>query len=210
MSYGTSLIIRPLDSAAGPGPTRTGLRTFGAVPPDRMQTHDVLREATPWDLPGLRELERAAGAPFRGLGMGAVADDEPPSITELSAFQADGRAWVCTDTDDVPVAYLLVDVIDGEAHIEQVSVHPAHARQRLGQRLIAHVETWARTRGLASLTLTTFRGVAWNAPYYARLGFNEIEEPALGPGLRELRRKEADRGLDRWPRLAMRRDVTNL
>jgi len=77
-----------------------------------MQTQDVLREARPWNLPGLRELERAAGAPFRGLGMAAVADDEPPSVTELSAFQADGRAWVCTDTDDVPVAYLLVDVVD--------------------------------------------------------------------------------------------------
>ncbi len=186
------------------------MRTFGAGPSEGMQTHDVLREATPRDLPGLRELERAAGAPFRGLGMGAVADDEPPTVTELSAFQAAGRAWVCTDTDDVPVAYLLVDVVDNEAHIEQVSVHPDHARRRLGQRLIDQAETWARTRGLASLTLTTFRDVPWNAPYYVRLGFDEIEEPAIGPGLRELRRKEADRGLDRWPRLAMRRDTTNL
>jgi len=181
-----------------------------AIASERMQTQDVLREARPWDLPGLRELERAAGAPFRGLGMAAVADDEPPSVTELSAFQTDGRAWVCTDTDDVPVAYLLVDVVDDEAHIEQVSVHPNHARQRLGQRLIDHVETWARARGLASLILTTYRDVPWNGPYYARLGFHEIEEPAIGPGLGELRRKEADRGLDRWPRVAMRRGISNL
>jgi len=41
-------------------------------------------EARPWDLPGLRELERAAGAPFRGLGMAAVADDEPPHPASLS------------------------------------------------------------------------------------------------------------------------------
>ncbi len=175
-----------------------------------MQTDDVLREAAPRDLPGLRELERAAGAAFRGMGMGAVADDEPPSVTELSAFQADGRAWVCADTDDVPAAYLLVDVVDDEAYIEQVSVHPDHARQRLGEQLVDHVETWARTQGIASLTLTTYRDVPWNAPYYARLGFSEIEEPAIGPGLREIRRKEAHRGLDRWPRLAMRRDITNI
>jgi len=161
-----------------------------------MQTQGVLREATPRDLPALRELERAAGAPFRSLGMAVIADDEPPGVTELSAFQADGRAWVYTDTDDVPVAYLLVDVLDDQAHIEQVSVHPDHARQRLGQRLIDHVEIWARTRGLASLVLTTYRDVPWNAPYYARLGFTELEEPALGPGLREVRRQEADRGLD--------------
>jgi len=52
--------------------------------------------------------------------------------------------------------------------------------------------------------------VPWNSPYYARLGFHEIEEPAIGPGLGELRRKETDRGLDRWPRVAMRRGISNL
>lgn len=149
-------------------------------------------------------------APFRDLSMDVVADDEPPGVTELSAFQADGRAWVCTDTDDVPVAYLLVDIVDDEAHIEQVSVHPDHARQRLGQRLIDYVETWARARRLASLTLTTYRDVPWNAPYYVQLGFNKLEESAIGPGLRELRRKEADSGLDRWPRPAMRRNMFHL
>jgi GNAT superfamily N-acetyltransferase len=186
------------------------LGTLGAVAAERMQTQDVMREATPQDLAALRELERAAGAPFRGLGMDVVADDEPPSVTKLSEFQADGRAWVWTDSDDVPVAYILVDVIDDEAHIEQVSVHPDHARQRLGQRLIDHVEAWARTRGLALLTLTTYRNVPWNAPYYARLGFDELEESAIGPGLQELRGKEADRGLDRWPRVAMRKCVPPL
>lgn len=70
------------------------MRTLGAVPSEGVQTHDVLREARPRDLPDLRELERAAGAPFRGLGMEAVADDEPPTLTELNAFQTAGRAWV--------------------------------------------------------------------------------------------------------------------
>ncbi len=73
------------------------MRTLGAVASERMQTQDVMREATPQDLAALRELERAAGAPFRGLGMDVVADDEPPSVTKLSEFQADGRAWVWTD-----------------------------------------------------------------------------------------------------------------
>ena len=168
----------------------------------------MTREATLQDLPTLRQVEQAAGAPFRGLGMDAVADDDPPSLTELSAFQADRRAWVCTDTDDLPVAYILVEVIDDEAHVEQVSVHPDHAGQRLGQRLIDRVETWARARGLTSLTLTTYRDVPWNAPYYRRLGFDELEESVMGPGLRELRRTEADRGLDRWPRVAMRREIS--
>ncbi len=73
----------------------------------------MLRAARRDDLPAIQQLERAAGAAFRDLGMSAVADDEPPSITDLASFQEDGRAWVITDNADRPVAYLLIDVVDG-------------------------------------------------------------------------------------------------
>ena len=45
---------------------------------------------------------------------------------------------------------------------------------------------------------------------YARLRFDALEESAIGPGPQELRRKEADRGLDRWFRVAMRKRVPPL
>lgn len=61
--------------------------------------------------------------------MAAVADDEPLSVEELASFVADGRAWVSTDEAERPTGYLLVDTVDGCAHIEQVSVHPDYARQ---------------------------------------------------------------------------------
>jgi GNAT superfamily N-acetyltransferase len=161
----------------------------------------VIREASPTDLPVLRDIERAAGAPFRDIGMAAVADDEPPTLAELEVYQRAGRAWVYGDP---PVAYVLVDEVDGHAHVEQVSVHPGHSRQGIGRRLIDHVAGWAAARGLAGLTLTTFADVAWNAPYYARLGFVVVTDPT--PGLRAIRAHEAARGLDAWPRVAMRRD----
>jgi hypothetical protein len=47
--------------------------------------------------------------------------------------------------------------------------------------------------------------VPWNAPYYERLGFRRVDD--LTPGLRAIRAAEAARGLDRWPRVAMRRDL---
>jgi hypothetical protein len=49
--------------------------------------------------------------------------------------------------------------------------------------------------------------VPWNAPYYARLGFRILDDTAVTPGLRAIRRREAEIGLDRWPRVCMRRDV---
>ena len=86
-----------------------------------------IREARQEDLPGLREIERRAGELFREVGMDAVADDEPPTLTELLPYVRDGRAWVAANDREVPVAYLLLDVVDHQGHIEQVSVDPTHA-----------------------------------------------------------------------------------
>lgn len=57
------------------------------------------------------------------------------------------------------------------------------------------------------MTLTTFAEVAWNAPYYRRLGFRDLHAGELGEQLRVLRAQEAAAGLDAWPRVAMVRPV---
>ncbi|MEU6443035.1 GNAT family N-acetyltransferase [Streptomyces sp. NPDC047046] len=167
----------------------------------------TIRAASPADLPRLQEIERAAGEPFRALGMPGIADDEPPPLATLEHHRRAGLAWVYALPDDTPVAYLIADRIDGSLHIEQVSVHPSHARQGLGRLLIDHAAHHARTEDTPALTLTTFTEVPWNAPYYTRLGFTPIPEPHLTPALREIRAREAAAGLDRWPRVAMRRGV---
>jgi ribosomal protein S18 acetylase RimI-like enzyme len=169
----------------------------------------VIRLARSDELAALREVERAAGAPFRDVGMDAIADDDPPSLDELAAFQQDGRAWVATDDTDQPVGYIVVDVVDGAAHVEQVSVHPSHARQGLGRALLGTVVLWAEQQGLDAVTLTTFSDVPWNAPYYLRLGFRILAEAEVSEGLRRIREQEAARGLDAWPRVSMRRPVTS-
>jgi len=49
--------------------------------------------------------------------------------------------------------------------------------------------------------------VPWNAPYYARCGFRILGDAEVTPGLRAIRRREAEMGVDRWPRVCMRRDL---
>jgi GNAT superfamily N-acetyltransferase len=139
--------------------------------------------------------------------MGAVADDESPSLETLREYAQDGRAWVATDAADHPVAYALVDVVDGAGHVEQVSVHPSYAGQGLGRALIEMAATWAAQHDLPTLTLTTFADVPWNGPYYARLGFRVVAPDQLADGLRRVRVHEAELSLDRWPRVAMYRPV---
>ncbi|HEY1368212.1 MAG TPA: GNAT family N-acetyltransferase [Gaiellaceae bacterium] len=167
----------------------------------------VIRVARPDELALLVEIERAAGESFRSLGMDTVADDDPGSVEQLAPYGEDGRALVAVDAGDRPLGYLLLDVVDGAAHIEQVSVHPDHARRGIGRALIARAEAWARDRGLHALTLTTYVDVPWNGPYYERLGFSYLTADEETPGLRSIRDHERRSGLDAWPRACMRRSL---
>ena len=169
----------------------------------------MIRPARPGDLQRLREIERTAGRAFADAGMAAVADHEPAPLPVLAGYQRAGRALVATDPagGDEAVADLLVELVDGAAHVEQVSVHPDAAGRRLGSALLDAAAAWAAEHGVDALTLTTFADVPWNAPYYARLGFEVVPDERLGEGLRRVREHESALGLDRWPRVVMRRAV---
>ena len=166
-----------------------------------------IRAACDEELPVLQDIERAAGRCFRDLGMPEVADDEPLTLEELAAYRLTGWAWVAVDGNDRPVAYLIACVVDGNLHIEQVSVHPDSARRGIGRLLLDHAARTAGAYGVPALTLTTFAEVPWNAPYYERCGFRRLREAELTPELRAIRRRETEHGLDRWPRVCMRRDL---
>ncbi|GAA3837418.1 GNAT family N-acetyltransferase [Streptomyces phyllanthi] len=157
------------------------------------------------ELPLLQDIERAAGQCFRDIGMPEIADDEPPPLGELARYHHAGLAWVAASDTDTPVAYLIADRVDGNLHVEQVSVHPDSARRGVGRSLLDHLAAHARSEGAPALTLTTFTEVPWNAPYYARCGFQLMDAGELTPGLRKIREHEAAHGLDRWPRTCMRR-----
>jgi len=166
-----------------------------------------IRPARLEDIPSLIDIERAAGDMFRSLSMDFVADDDPGSLGELAPYVDGGRAFVSTDDSDGPIAYIILDVVDGAAHIEQVSVHPDHARQGIGRTLIERAAEWARERELRSLTLTTYVDVPWNAPYYRRLGFRELTPDEKTPGLRVIEEHERAAGLEVWPRTSMSRSL---
>lgn len=165
------------------------------------------RALRPNDIPAVQEIERAAGAAFRGIGMPEIADDEPLSAQQLTAYVDTGLAWATVGEEDEPVAYLVAERVDGDLYLEQVSVHPAYAHRGLGRALIDHAAAHAAPHGLSALTLATFTDVPWNAPYYLRCGFVRLPDDELGPGLRAVREREAEHGLDRWSRTCMRRPL---
>ncbi|MGC5019640.1 GNAT family N-acetyltransferase [Micromonospora sp. DT47] len=166
-----------------------------------------IRTAKADELADLQRIEVASGAPFRDIGMVEIADAPPLALEVFAACQRAGRVWVVVDAGDRPIAFAVADLVDDCVHVQQISVHPDHARRGVGRRLLDHVAGWAAARKLPALTLTTFRSVPWNAPYYARCGFVALSSADLTAGLAEVLAAEAAMGLDPADRVAMRRPV---
>lgn len=167
----------------------------------------TVRAAHREDGPALQAIERLAGEQFRAVGLDAVADDEPASLEELAYYATDRRSWVAVDAEDHPIGYVVVDEVDGNAHVEQVSVQPVHQRSGVGRALPDRVRLWALETGRSAISLTTFADVPWNRPLYEHLGFRVLAEDEIGPELRDLRAAEATHGLDPTIRVWMRLDI---
>ena len=159
--------------------------------------------ARPQDVSHLAAIERAAARLLDGHAPPAALE-EVTSEGDLYEAMAAGRLWVAL-CRDLPVGFALVDMLAlDRAHLEEMDVHPAHGRRGIGSALVRAVCDWTDRQGYQEITLTTFRNVPWNMPFYARLGFTEIPPDEIVPELAALMADETERGLASDRRVAMR------
>jgi GNAT superfamily N-acetyltransferase len=169
----------------------------------------VVRPATVADLETIRAIGIAAGERFRASDDRRIAeraDDPPYEIEALAEVLRSGAAWVA-EVDEQVAGFLLAEPLDGSAHVEEVSVRPEAEGRGLGSALLDAAAGWARARGLGGVTLTTFRDVPWNRPFYERRGYRVLADDELTDGLVVRRDAEAAAGLDPAIRVVMRREV---
>ena len=155
----------------------------------------------------MRAIEWAAQQAFAHVGYPELAVGEPTDAGALSDAARDSLLLVAADARDKAVGFAICEEIDACLYVRELDVHPDHAGQKLGARLLNAAADLARQRRLPALTLTTFRQVPWNAPYYARLGFIEMQEDEISPGLTLVLARQRAAGLDMANRLAMKRPV---
>lgn len=165
-----------------------------------------VRPATPDDAPALPLIERSAGALFCALpDLAWLADSDGTSLARHCELIGQGTVWVAVDRGDAPVAFLEAEVFGDELHVWEMSVHRDWQSRGLGRSLLAAAIGHSVRAGLATLTLTTFRDVPWNGPFYARMGFAPIAGAALSERLRRVLADEAAAGLPVMRRWAMQR-----
>ena len=163
-----------------------------------------IRLARASDLPALPGIERAAAALFREVGLDELFATVLTDAGDLARACAERRLWVATGRDEAPVGFALASIVGENAHLDELDVHPDHGRRGLGAALVREVLAWARASDLPAVTLTTLRDVAWNAPFYERLGFRVLGHGERGAILDEILREEVERGLPAEGRVAMR------
>jgi GNAT superfamily N-acetyltransferase len=166
-----------------------------------------IRPATASDLPHLPALESASATRFAPYGLADVYSTVVTPFESLEEGLAAGRLWVATDGDGEIVGFAAAAVVGGNAHLDEVDVHPDHGQRGIGTALVETVCTWARASGFTAITLTTLHDVPWNAPFYERLGFRVLREHELTDDLRTLFASDAERGLPVANRVAMRREL---
>lgn len=172
----------------------------------KAQPYLVIREATNADIDWMRKIETAAGQLFLKTEMPQIAHDAPPERRVYRTAITKQRAWLAL-YQGWPAGYLIAKDLDGDLYLDQLSVDPDFSGKGIGAELIDHAEEIARRNALARLTMFTFRDVPWNAPYYLRLGFEQLPIEQFGPQLQRVLQAELAVDLHRWPRVCLYRTV---
>jgi GNAT superfamily N-acetyltransferase len=152
----------------------------------------------------LPEIERSAAEAFRGSSQDAIADDAVSPVEFYVPFQTDGLVLVAEDEDGALVGFAACQACEDALHLWELAVRFDRQGRGAGRALLAATAALARRRGLPTVTLSTFRDIPWNAPFYARLGFAEIAREDLDARLRIVMERERQLGLDAAGRCAMR------
>ncbi len=162
-----------------------------------------LRLARPGDEEHMPAIEAAAGKLFETVdGLAGVAGTHTLPAEKLARYIRKGHSLV-THVGERMVGFLVNEPFSRELHIWEMDVHPDFQERGIGAGLLRACLIDARNSGYRAVTLTTFRDVAWNAPFYARLGFEEVTALDAHPRLAAELALEADHGLPADRRCAM-------
>jgi GNAT superfamily N-acetyltransferase len=156
-----------------------------------------LRLARPADAGAMPGIERAAAT---GLAPPALARTR--SEADFARLIRRGHCLVA-HVGEAMAGFLAAEPFSRELHIWAMDVAPQFQRRGIGAGLVRAAQIDARNTGIKALTLTTFRDVAWNAPFYARLGFEEVTALDAHPRLAGELANEVDDGLPPARRCAM-------
>jgi GNAT superfamily N-acetyltransferase len=162
-----------------------------------------IRSARPNDLPLLASIEQSAATRFLNTPYAFLLNASPLPLELIQQqFQA-GQIWVAIHQPDTVVGYALTRPIGPILYLQEIDIEPHHGQKGLGTALINTIKSWAKQSGHTVMSLSTFRDIPWNAPFYAKLGFRILNSSELTPSFQQIRQQEQDAGLPIADRVIM-------
>lgn len=165
------------------------------------------------DLGALHALARRADGLFAAHGYRQIAEAPETPLAEFRAFLESDPCLVATwSGPDEPsggrgcaVGFAVAGPLAGVFYLRELAADPDFGRRGAGSALLEAVADLARAKGFDSLALSTFRDVPFNAPFYARRGFAELDPAAAPAALCERFLSEVPAGVDPARRILMLR-----
>ncbi|MFC5586642.1 GNAT family N-acetyltransferase [Nitratireductor kimnyeongensis] len=120
-------------------------------------------------------MEARAAELFAAYGYARLAATPALAQDAFNAIASRNRTFVAAHEDDGAIGFAICGQIGSFLHLKELSVAPEHGRRGLGSALLDAVIAESVARKLDGVSLSTFRSVPFNAPFYKRHGF--VDEP---------------------------------
>jgi GNAT superfamily N-acetyltransferase len=170
----------------------------------------TIRRARNDDLPLLGPVERSAAELFRTVNLDFLADGPTVDESLLSAMMSSNHLWIAVNETDQPIGFAGGEGLDGNFHIAEVSVGQDAQGKGVGKALMEELIRQAKEEGYMAITLTTYRDLPWNGPWYRKLGFLEVQVDEMGDEYAKIWNSEAQHGHEMGLRCVMRKILSSI
>ncbi len=163
---------------------------------NKIKNNDItIRQTQIDDAIKLPAIEQSAGQLFSTLDdLSWISESGVQRVEKHLTFINQQGHWVAVSSDNEPVGFIMTTPLPESLFIHELSVSQDWQNRGIGKLLIQKVKDEAKADEFDSVTLTTFRHVPWNAPYYQRLGFSILPENKIPHSLQAILNDEVERG----------------
>ncbi len=163
----------------------------------------TIRSARVEELTLLAHIEKSAAIRFLDTPYAFLVDAKPLPLDFVQQRFQVGQVWVAVDRQDMVIGFAVTREVDDTIYLQEIDIEPKHGRKGLGYTLVDTIRSWARLSDYSVVSLSTFRDIPWNAPFYSKLGFLILDESELTAGFQQIRWQECEAGLPISDRVIM-------
>lgn len=163
-----------------------------------------IRKTFPSDIPLLIEIEYSANQAFAQIPqLKWLAESAVMSSDQHLDLIQNHDAFVAVNVQNQVIGFLYAEKQAQDLYIIELDVAAEYQQQGIGRQLMTYMIDFAKQQGFQAVTLTTFTDVAWNRPFYEKLGFELLNPQNLKPYLKQKINNEVEHGFVRDSRCAM-------